>query len=460
MRPDWLPTTCDTDSFFPAVPDHYAALLLSIQFQLSQSEWWSPDQLLQTQLKQLTPLIHHAKRTCPYYRGIGLSPSTVVSEEDFRSLPLLHRRDIQTAGEELFSTNIPAYPHLPGYTDRVMTSGSTGQPVTVLKTPLMSLFWFAFTLRDSIWHRRDLSASLGVIKYFENTDFANPPYGTTVSGWGPATDAIFPPAPCTLLNVGTPIDEQAAWLQTIDPTYLLTHPSNLHALAEHFKTNSLATPKSLLQVRTLGELLSQDTRDICREVFGVGIADMYSSQEAGYLALQCPDSENYHVQSENALVEVLDDTGSPCAPGEIGRVVITDLHNYASPLLRYDIGDYAEVGEPCQCGRGLPTLTRIIGRERNMWIRPDGRRAWPLVTSKKMRKAAPYRQLQLEQQSINSITVRLVPEGFFGFDEEKALTSAIHECLGYPIGLRFEVVDSIPRGRNGKFEEFICLVNS
>jgi phenylacetate-CoA ligase len=138
--------------------------------------------------------------------------------------------------------------------------------------------------------------------------------------------------------------------------------------------------------------------------------------------------------------------------------VVTDLHNYASPVLRYEIGDYAEVASPCQCGRGLPAIKRIIGRERNMWVRPDGRRAWPSITSKKMRAAAPYQQLQMEQKSIDLIVVRLVPEGSFDDDHKQALTAAIHQCLGFRTNLEFEIVDSIKRGHNGKFEEFICRI--
>ena len=89
---------------------------------------------------------------------------------------------------------------------------------------------------------------------------------------------------------------------------------------------------------------------------------MYTCQEAGYLALQCPDYPHFHVQSENVLLEVVDDVGQPCGPGEVGRVLITSLNNFATPLIRYELGDYAEVGAPCPCGRGLPVLKRIMGR--------------------------------------------------------------------------------------------------
>jgi phenylacetate-CoA ligase len=88
---------------------------------------------------------------------------------------------------------------------------------------------------------------------------------------------------------------------------------------------------------------------------------MYSANETGYLALQCPLSGHYHVQSETVLVEVLDEVGRACRPGETGAVVVTPLQNFAMPLLRYSLGDFAEVGSPCACGRHLPVLKEILG---------------------------------------------------------------------------------------------------
>jgi phenylacetate-CoA ligase len=89
---------------------------------------------------------------------------------------------------------------------------------------------------------------------------------------------------------------------------------------------------------------------------------VYSSDEAGYIALQCPEGEHYHVQSESLLLEVLDAAGSACMPGQVGRVIVTTLNNFAMPLVRYDTGGDAEVGPPCACGRGLPVLRSLVER--------------------------------------------------------------------------------------------------
>jgi phenylacetate-CoA ligase len=185
---------------------------------------------------------------------------------------------------------------------------------------------------------------------------------------------------------------------------------------------------------------------------------MYTTREAGYVALQCPDYQHYHIQSENVLVEILDDNGLPCPPGEVGRVVITSLHNFAYPLIRYEIGDYAEVGETCPCGRGLPVIQQVMGRVRNMMQLPDGEQRWPLLNYRAYREIVPLRQLQLIQRSTNNIEVHLVTERSVTTAEESSLAEAIRASLGYHFALRFNYCKEIPRSKSGKFEDFMCEI--
>ncbi|MGH7124669.1 MAG: hypothetical protein ACREFI_09880, partial [Stellaceae bacterium] len=81
------------------------------------------------------------------------------------------------------------------------------------------------------------------------------------------------------------------------------------------------------QVRSVVEIVDPALRHICREAWGAEIVDTYSCEEAGYLALQCPQHRHFHVQMESSLVEILDARDRPCAVGETGRVVVTPLHN-------------------------------------------------------------------------------------------------------------------------------------
>ncbi|HUJ02435.1 MAG TPA: hypothetical protein VLW75_02275, partial [Rhizomicrobium sp.] len=125
--------------------------------------------------------------------------------------------------------------------------------------------------------------------------------------------------------------------------------------------------------------------------------------------------------------------------------------------IRYDIGDWAEAGGTCACGRGLPALSRIFGRERNLILMPDGTRHWPLVGFDRFREIAPVRQYQFIQNDRQNIEVRLVTERPLDAREEEALSAHMQKALGHPFALRFIYFEgAIPAGANGKFEEFIC----
>ena len=164
--------------------------------------------------------------------------------------------------------------------------------------------------------------------------------------------------------------------------------------------------------------------------------------------------------TETLIVEILDADDAPCREGQVGRVVVSDLHNFATPLIRYDIGDYAAPGPICSCGRGLPTLKRIYGRERNLILMPDGTRHWPLVGFDRFREIAPVIQYQLIQDGREAIELRLVTSRALSAVEERDLTAHIQASLGFAFALRFTYFDrEIPAGPTGKFDEFVCAVN-
>jgi phenylacetate-CoA ligase len=100
----------------------------------------------------------------------------------------------------------------------------------------------------------------------------------------------------------------------------------------------------------------------------------YGLNEIGIVAVRCR-AGRYHVNNEHCLVEIVDSEGRTCPPGTSGHVLVTTLRNIASPLLRYDTGDIAEVADgPCPCGRTLPSFGEIIGRYRRFAGLPAGTR--------------------------------------------------------------------------------------
>lgn len=439
---------------FPALPAAAVLPRLTLFQQLEASQWLAPEKLQEWQFAQIDALLRHVWATIPAYRlrleQAGLRPGQTCSPADWARLPLLTRRELQSRGRDFASRNVPPE-H--GTLNAISTSGSTGEPVEVLRSGLDRLMWEAITLRDHAWHRRNLAGTLCVIR----AGVLSAPESAAADNWGAATAGLFDTGPSHALAIDIDVSAQAAWLRRHDPHYLLTYPSNLAALVDELDAGAL--PR-LEEIRTIGESLPAGLREAVQDKFGVPLTDLYSCNEAGNIALQCPESGLYHVQAESLLVEVLDDAGHPCAPGEVGRVVVTTLHGFAQPLLRYELRDHAEVAAPCACGRGLPALKRIAGRTRNLLTMPDGEKRWPLVGYARYRSVAPVRQYQMVQTAIDAIELRLVTERPLTAAEEAALTSVVHEALGHPFALRFDYRDALHPGINGKFEEFQSLIGS
>ncbi len=257
-----------------------------------------------------------------------------------------------------------------------------------------------------------------------------------------------------MLGLTSSIAEQAEWLQRIDPGYVLAYPSLLAAVAEELDTDDSALPR-LREVRCFGELLDGAKRRRFNERWNVPVSDIYSCEEVGYIALQCPEYGHYHVQAENVLVEVLREDGSSCEPGEIGRVVLTSLNNFAMPLIRYEILDFAEIGPPCPCGRGLPVLKRILGRQRNILTLPSGERRWPtFAEGERPENLPPLFQFQIVQKTLRELEARVVRPSPFTPEEEHQMRAYLTRSLGHAFDVRFTYLDEIPRNPNGKYEDF------
>jgi len=429
---------------WPAIPPSDRAAVLALLFQLEQSQWLTGEQLRERQREQLTVLLRHARDTVPYYQSRWPTQRAARLEE----LPILARRELQEHFEALKSEQIPSA-HGPATESR--TSGATGAPVRVLRTQLGQLFWSALTLREHLWHERDFAAKLAVIRQGVRA-------GET-DNWGPATAGLVATGPCVMLTPASSVAEQLEWLGRQRPAYLLTYPSNVVELASLALAQGVRL-EGLREVRTIGESLGAETRALCLEAWGAPLTDFYSTQEVGYVALQCPGNEHYHVQAESVLVEVLDEQDRPCAPGRVGRVVVTDLHNFAMPLIRYELGDYAEVGEPCACGRGLPVLRRILGRVRNSLVTADGNRYWPTFGVRGFLDIAPVLQHQFVQKSFELVEARLVVASPLDADQEKRLAERIASRLPPGFRVRIAYRDRIPRSAGGKYEDFYSEVSA
>jgi phenylacetate-CoA ligase len=426
---------------WPVLQPLSEARALALQYQLEESQWWPAERLLANQLRQAQSLLRHACETVPFYRDrlaeVAFLPPGGLDMEGFRRIPLLTRDEIQAAGDRLASTRLP-----PGHapTARATTSGSSGRPIHFLATDVTSTMLAALTMRGHLWHKRDLA--------LKNLSL-RPPRANMPEGRPGRWASLARTGPGLIVDMRRPMPETFERFIAEDPAYLQSHPNVIVGLLLRSRETGIK-PKSLREARSYGECVDPWMRELCAEVWGVPLVDQYSTEEFGPLALQCPEGTDLHLQAENALVEVLDDAGRPCGPGQRGRVAVTGLNNFATPFIRSVIGDIAEVGPPCACGRGLPVLTRVLGRERSMLRLPDGRRVFP-DPYREFARFPAIRQWQITQESPHRLRLRLAASRPLSRDEGIALCQELNRNFGHPFEIAVSYVDEIPREPSGKY---------
>lgn len=433
---------------WPPIHSQRTASLAAQILQLETTQWLPAEAIAQGQAAQLAVLAAHFADVSPAFaarlRAAGLTAGDLAA--NLEALPPLDRRAAQAAFADRPGHALPAGHALSGH---VSTSGSTGTPVVIWKTALGQLDWVALTVRYARWSGTGFGDRLAAIR--AGLDVTGP-----LPDWGRPLSGLFDTGPMLILDIATDTDALIAALQDFEPESLIVYPSTLAAMMTRMGGRRFAR---LQRVRTVGEQLPPELRTRVGEEWGLPLFDCYSSEEVGYIALQCPGGAGYHSMDETLIVEILDTDGQPVAPGEAGRVVVTDLRNLATPLIRYDIGDIAVRGGPCACGRGLGTISRILGRQRNMIRNPDGTSHWPLTGFRDYRRVAPVIQYQMVQHAPDAIEVRLVTERPLSAAEEDALRAVMWRRLVHPFRLTFSYHEGeLPKGPRGKFEEFVSLL--
>ena len=421
---------------------------------LDKTQWYSLEKLEELQeigLKRI--VLHHAVQS-PWFKqwlkDQNLQPKDLFTLEGLKKLKPFTKRDIQSAGKELFARNVPDQ-HKPAR--EISTSGSTGQPVITLKTRLDNVIWNAMTMRDHSWWGRSAEGQkLTAIK-------AGIKVQSEHNMWGSPMSLFHTTGNSQGLPVWMKVDEQLEAVEKFQPDVMILHAGVLRGFVTEWERTSYTLP-NLKHCRNISDTVDQDLRDRFRALSGLEIEDNYSCSETGTVAMQCPVSGLYHTMMETLIVEVLDKDGNACKEGEEGRIVLTDLYNTATPLIRYDIGDYAIVGGECGCGRNHKTFTRVLGRERNLLKLEDGSRFWPRAGRNEMQKVAPIRQWQIVQHSYKDVEFKIVTDEPITEEQEAELKIIFGKAINNFASVRVtRYAEAIPPNKGGKFEESVCLVD-
>lgn len=417
---------------------------------LAETEWLSPEKLRLYQAPLIAKLLRHAQYNTDFYRDrfdFDLD-STEEIERNWSAIPILTRAEAVANQKRLLSRLVPPEA---GAIEEGATSGSTGMRLSFRQNQLNTLASQALTERMWRWWKVDGTKTCARISLPQRMNEPTSPDGITLFGWHSA----HPRALHYALSPTTDVAVQVRWLAARKPAYLAAYSSVLKEIAKECSRTGTKLDFELLF--SFGTVVDDETIKLCRDIFVTEIADTYGAMEAGHFAAQCRQCREYHLSAEVNQVEILRDDGSPAADGEIGRVVVTSLYNYAMPLIRYEIGDLAEAGSTrARCRRGLPSLRRILGRYRNLFRFRDGTTVWPRPLE--LGKFIALKQFQVVQKDYDHIEIRYVPAPSDQSVDLPALTQRVRRILKQPIDVTVCAVDAIPRSESGKYEDFVSEV--
>jgi phenylacetate-CoA ligase len=210
-------------------------------------------------------------------------------------------------------------------------------------------------------------------------------------------------------------------------------------------------------VITEAESLTPSRRQLIGEYFQAPIGNRYGPREFNsYNALSCPESpEHFHINTELVVWETVREDGAQAAPGEMGRVLLTDLHNYAQPFIRYDTGDMAVAGaSSCACGRGFPLVKQIDGRSTECLRTPSGRSLSPVALGQYLFVSRDYlgsvRHYQMIVEGPQKASLLVVPTENFDRETQDRLRSDLFQFLGGEMSVAVQTVEEIRCEPSGK----------
>lgn len=413
-------------------------------YELEASQWDAQALIAAKLTARIKAILQYCARHVDYYKHIApeiLKENRAFSLDDFQQLPTLSKAEIREHLNQMISRQFAGQQQRFARFD---TSGSTGIPITIYRS-LENIFYAkALSLRYHLWHKRDFTlTNTSIMTLGEKKE-------GPVGFWALGVQT----GPGYSININQNSRTIFDRLQEINPHYIQTHPSTLKRLVD-LSLEQGSNLECLKEVRTFGELLEPHIRQSCEGNWGVPVTDMYSCEEIGPIAYQCPENPHYHVQVENVYVEILNENNEACNVGEPGRIHVTQLNNLAMPLLRYDLGDVAEWGEPCSCGRELPVLKKITGRIRNLASLPNGDTFHPVFDEKAILSvAAGIRQYQFTQKDIHTIEVLIACDEPLPGTTETELAKVFNKSFSHSFQYKFIYQKEIPFSSRNKFEIF------
>jgi WD40 repeat protein/phenylacetate-coenzyme A ligase PaaK-like adenylate-forming protein len=407
----------------------------------------SGEALRRHQLRRLRRVLAHAFAEVPLYRekfdAAGVHPSALRSLADLARFPILEKDEMRDAfpdralarGTQLSRCRIQ------------QTSGSSGRCMEIALSLRCDDARNVYSQRIYGWHGfRWWRSAAYLFPYrlpFENN------LGLYRNVW---------------LDAKQPADRVIDELARVRPVVLAATPSDVLELLEGMTPGRDLGGLGLRALCLHSEPVSPDERAHFEALFGCPVRTNYYCNEVWAIAAEC-EHGRLHEFSDNAVLELLDAEGRPVPDGTPGEVVVTGLDNFVQPFIRYRLGDVAvrSKRQGCLCGRALPVLERIEGRDDDVFVHPDGRRIHPskiTVAAKSPCFAYPglqvFRDYQIAQTAPDRVVLRVVAgrdRALFAECAKEGVAN-LERLLAPGVRVDLETPARLPIGAGGKRKIF------
>ena len=412
--------------------------------ELMKSQWYSKEQVDELRLRKLEAVIKHAYENVPYYRRVfderELKPKDIQDFDDLKKLPILTKDDVRNNFKDMIAQNYMEFNPTLNH-----TSGSTGEPLSYYIDENLSTLIYACVQRHWRWCGIGSKDLIAVFR------------GTLIDEFGKNRSSYWRLNGnqlhfSTFEMTDEVMTEYVKELNKRKPALIRGYPSSLEILAQFIIDQNLKV-FSTKAIHTSSETVLQEQRELIEKAFGAPLFDWYGHGESTVNAGECDKHEGLHLSLEFGYTEFIK-TAETENMDNIYNIVSTSLHNYSMPFIRYDTEDLALLEhERCSCGRGLPLIKKIIGRQADIIEGINGVKVSPssFVHFWKYRVAedlsnVSYTQIVQKEKSV--IQVRLVGER--GQRNEKVITEQLKLLLG-DMQVKFEYLSQIPTGQKWRF---------
>lgn len=426
--------------------DIASGLTLSSTLRFLEAHQWSDkNEIRRFQIRKLKELIVHAYGNVPFYRErfrkANFYPADIDEIEDLRHLPITSRDDVKLGAKgEMIAQSVK-----PQTLQALRSSGSTGSPVLVYTDSLSESWDWGSKLRGWSWAGYQIGDRFA--RLWGNLDVIGKSESPFERLRSLMLRQLFLPA--------FDLDDRKArhHIQKINqfkPTTLRGYVSSLRFMAEHIaKFGGLThSPDSVI---LSGEVSSESDRNLIEESFECPAFDDYGGIEVRSIAHECEEHLGMHISADNVIVEFIDSSGDPVLPGEWGNIVVTPLHRFSMPLIRYRIGDLGRSIEgDCSCGRSLPRIDHIDGREADMIYTPAGRHLSVHFFTILLEHSEGVGSFRIVMKGDSELVIEIVPNINYSNIEGKVILARAQDYAGRDVVCRIETVSQIPQSKSGK----------